>query len=93
MRHAFAFAVVAFFARRGEGWRFSTGVAPCVGGLGLTVAVVLVAADFRLLSNSDSWVLNALPALYGIIAVAGAVYATWLPPAVVIRESHDERLS
>ena len=88
-----AFAVVAFFARRGEGRRFSTGVAPCVGGLGLTVAVVLVAADFRLLSNSDSWVLNALPALYGIIAVAGAVYATWLPPAVVIRESHDERLS
>jgi len=73
-----AFAVVAFFARRGAGRRFSTGVAPLLGGLGLTAAVVLVATDFRLLTNSDAWALDALPALYGVVVVGGAGYAAWL---------------
>jgi len=73
-----ALSVVAFFRRRGDARWFRTGVAPAVGGAVLVVAVVLVAVDFRVLSNSDAWALDALPALYLVVVAAGVGYAAWL---------------
>jgi amino acid transporter len=73
-----AFAVVGFFRRREDRHWFTTGLAPALGGLGLAVAVALTAFNFRVLSNSGSWLLNALPAVYLVAAAGGVGYATWL---------------
>ncbi|HEY6798805.1 MAG TPA: APC family permease [Kineosporiaceae bacterium] len=73
-----AFAVVGFFRRRDDAHWFATRLAPGVGGVGLAVAVALTAFNFRVLSNSDSLILDALPGLYLVAAIAGIGYATWL---------------
>jgi hypothetical protein len=73
-----AFAVVAFFRRRDDGHWFGQAVAPTLGGIGLAVAVALTAFNFRVLTNSSSWLLNALPMVYLVAAVGGVGYATWL---------------
>jgi amino acid transporter len=73
-----AFTVVGFFRHRDDRHWLTTRLAPAVGGLGLAVAVALTAFNFRVLSNSDSLILNTLPGLYLVAAVAGIGYATWL---------------
>jgi amino acid transporter len=73
-----AFSVVAYFRREGGGHWFGSGIAPALGGIGLAGAVLLTAVNFRVLSNSGAWLLNALPVIYLLAAVVGVGYARWL---------------
>jgi amino acid transporter len=73
-----AVAIIAYFRRQkgADPWR--TLVAPGIGGAGLIMAVGLVAANFRTLTQLDvAWV-NALPYGYALIFAIGAGFALWL---------------
>jgi cation diffusion facilitator CzcD-associated flavoprotein CzcO/amino acid transporter len=73
-----AVAVAAYFrARRSRGlWR--TLAAPAVGAVGLILAAALVAANFGLLTTSDSFQARFAPAIYLVVAAVGAGFAGWL---------------
>ena len=75
---AAAFSVPAYFTRNGGGHWFRTGLAPLVGALVLTTAVLLTATHYSTLTSTDSAFINHLPWLY-VGAVAGGVgYASYL---------------
>jgi amino acid transporter len=71
-----AIAVVAYFRRNGGGHWFQTGLAPSLGAVGLITAVVLTATHFSVLTNSSSPLLNILPLIYVVAAVA-AIWHGW----------------
>ncbi|GHE15589.1 APC family permease [Streptomyces alanosinicus] len=72
-------AVVGFFRRRGERLgRWQTFVAPLLGAVGLVTAAVLVVSNFAVLTGTTDPVVDALPWLLLIVAVAGLLHARWL---------------
>jgi cation diffusion facilitator CzcD-associated flavoprotein CzcO/amino acid transporter len=73
-----AVAIIGYFRRRKGSNPWTTLVAPAIGAAGLTLAVVLVASNFKLLTAQDNPVLNALPALYLPVFAAGVLFALWL---------------
>ena len=75
---AAAFAVPAFFARNGGGHWFRTGVAPVIGAVVLTLAVLLTATHYSTLTSSDSAFINHLPWIYVGAVVGGLGYAGYL---------------
>jgi cation diffusion facilitator CzcD-associated flavoprotein CzcO/amino acid transporter len=73
-----AFAVVGFFRGAARANRLTTLVLPAVGGVGLVLCLIGVAANYRALTGSDNPIVNALP-LVLVPVVAGALwYARWL---------------
>ena len=75
---AVAFAVVGFFRRRGDKRLFTTVIAPVLGGVGLLVGAYLIVRNYEFLTGKESGVVNQLPWLLLIAAIAGAAYALWL---------------
>ncbi|SCF38366.1 APC family permease [Micromonospora mirobrigensis] len=73
-----ALAVIAFFRGRADRHWWRTLVAPGLGALGLIAAVELVVTNFSVLTGSTSPVINALPWLLPMLAVAGIGYALWM---------------
>ncbi|HSI00355.1 MAG TPA: APC family permease [Reyranella sp.] len=72
-------AVVAFFWRNSRGmsvWRRL--VAPALSAVGLSVCFVLMAANLELVSGSNSFIVQAFPALLLAIGLAGAGLAGWI---------------
>ena len=72
-------AVVAFFWRDGRGlnvWRRM--IAPGLSAAGLTVCIVLMAANLDLVSGSKSLVVQSFPAVLLLIGLGGAGLAAWI---------------
>src|SRR5262249_60148077 len=69
------------FARRPDRHWWRPGLAPLAGAAGLVPAMVLLLANFPLLTGTESALVNAPPWLL-VLAVAGGLgYATWLRAA------------
>lgn len=76
-----AISVIVFFARRPDRHWWRTGLAPLAGAVGLITALVLLLANFPLLTGTESALVNATPWLL-VFAVAGGLgYAAWLRAA------------
>jgi amino acid transporter len=71
-------AVISFFVDRGSGHWFTTRLAPAIGSLGCSVAVVLTTAHFSVLTNSSSAILNRLPMIYPVALLIGIIFGTYL---------------
>lgn len=70
-----ALAVMVFFYGRGDRGLFSGVVAPVVGALGLGTAFVLASTHYAALTGTNSVLVNAVPLLIAVTAVAGVVAA------------------
>jgi amino acid transporter len=71
-------AVIAFFWRDDKGlnvWRRM--IAPGLSAAGLSVCIVLMAANLDLVSGSKSVIVQSFPALLLLIGLAGAGLAAW----------------
>ncbi|MFC4942941.1 APC family permease [Pseudonocardia sp. GCM10023141] len=75
---AAAASVIGFFRGRADRHWWRTLVAPGIGLVGLVVAVVLIVANFSLVTGTDSAIVNGLPWLIVIAAAGGLGYALWL---------------
>ncbi|HEY2661500.1 MAG TPA: amino acid permease [Caulobacteraceae bacterium] len=73
-----AVAIIAYFRRRKGANIWLTLALPAVGAAGLMVAVALVSLNFKLLTQLDNPLINALPWAYLPIFAAGAGFALWL---------------
>ena len=72
-------AVVAFFGRDDRGvnvWRRM--IAPGLSAVGLTVCIVLMAANLDLVSGSKSPIVQSFPAVLLLIGLGGAGLAAWI---------------
>lgn len=70
-------AIPIYFARRGSfGWRVT--VAPTLGGLIIMSATYLAVSRYEVLTGMDSTLINSLPWVLVIVAVAGFAQAQWL---------------
>jgi hypothetical protein len=72
-------AVIAFFWRDDRGvnvWRRM--IAPGLGAAGLTVCIVLMAANLDLVSGSKSPIVQSFPAVLLLIGLGGAGLAVWI---------------
>jgi amino acid transporter len=78
LQAAASFSVIGFFRARPDRHWFKTLLAPLLGGLGLTAASVLVAANYSTLTGSSSSLVNSLPWMLAVVAVGGVAYALWL---------------
>ncbi|HWL86073.1 MAG TPA: APC family permease, partial [Polyangiaceae bacterium] len=78
LQGATAFSVVAYFRQRRDRRWLITLIAPAIGGIGLAVALVLIVRNYATLTGSRSPIINELPWLLVISAVAGFGYAAWL---------------
>jgi hypothetical protein len=77
-----SFAVIRYFIRERTGEsRLATLVAPLVGGIGLSVGVVLMAINYGALTGSTTALINSMPWVLVVAAVAGAVVAVVRRPA------------
>jgi amino acid transporter len=74
LQAAAALSVIGFFRRRPDRHWWRTLVAPLVGFAGLSAAVVLLVANFGLVTGTDNVAVNLLPALLGVVALAGVVH-------------------
>lgn len=72
-----ALGIPVFFARQGT-YSLVTTVAPAVGGLAIVAATWLALTNYTALTGVDSPLVNSLPWLLPIVAVAGFVQAVWL---------------
>jgi amino acid transporter len=72
-----ALAIPIFFARR-QSFSFPTTVAPAIGGVIIATATSLSFANYSALTGVDSGVINHLPYALLVVAILGAVQATWL---------------
>ena len=72
------FAVIAFFWTRPERAPWPHVLAPLLGSAGLIGAIVLILHNYELVGHTTSDLLNRAPWLLIVLAVAGALYATWL---------------
>jgi amino acid transporter len=89
-----ALAVLVFFWRRNDRTLWRTVIAPAVGFLGLGSAFVLAALNYSALTGTENRVVNLVPLILVIVAVAGiivmmrlhssrpAVYATFAEAAL-----------
>lgn len=71
-------AVIRFFRRRADRRWWATVIAPAIGAVGLLGACALAVTHYRILTQSDSHVINSLPWLLVGVAAAGFGYARWL---------------
>lgn len=62
--------VVFFWRRRDRSW-WSSFVAPLIGFIGLTAAFVLASVNYRTLTGSDNRIINLVPVLLIVVAIAG----------------------
>ena len=62
--------VVFFWRRRDRSW-WSSFAAPLIGFVGLTSAFVLASMNYRTLTGSDNKVINLVPILLVVVAIAG----------------------
>jgi amino acid transporter len=77
-----SFAVIRYFIRERTGEsRLATLVAPLLGGIGLSVGVVLMAINYGALTGSTTAWINSLPWVLVIAAVAGALVAVVRRPS------------
>jgi amino acid transporter len=74
LQAAAALSVVGFFRRHPDRHWWRTVVAPLLGFAGLTAAVVLLVANFALVTGTANPIVNALPWLLVVAALGGAVY-------------------
>ena len=72
-----ALAVPVFFARKGI-YGIAHTVAPAVGGIGIAAATWLAVTNYTALTGVDTPLVNSLPWLLPIVAMAGVVQAAWL---------------
>jgi amino acid transporter len=72
-------AVIIFFSRdaRDVGL-YSRLIAPAASSLGLTICLLLMVANLSLVSGSESWVVDTLPACVVALLAAGFVLAFWM---------------
>lgn len=68
-----SYAVVAYFRRRGAPVSWSSTVGPILGGVGATLAVIAIVANYSVLSNSDSTPSRLIPLVLLVAIVAGFV--------------------
>jgi amino acid transporter len=78
LQAAAALSVLGFFARRTDRHWWRTILAPLLGLAGLLYAAVLLVRKFPLVTGTDSAVVNALPWVMGLVALAGIGYGLWL---------------
>ena len=62
--------VVFFWRRRDRSW-WSSFLAPLVGFVGLTSAFILASLNYRTLTGSDNRIINLVPILLVVVAIAG----------------------
>ncbi len=79
LQAAAALSVVGFFRRRPDRHWWRTLVAPLLGFAGLTAAVVLLVANFALVTGTTNVVVNLLPWLLVVAALGGAAYGLRRP--------------
>lgn len=70
-----AFAALIFFWRRADRHWFSGVIAPVLGTLGLATGVTLATANYATLTGTDDPVVDIIPVLLIVVAVAGIVVA------------------
>ncbi|WAL69411.1 amino acid permease [Amycolatopsis cynarae] len=70
-----ALSVMVFLRGRGDRRPFSGVIAPVVGALGLGTAFVLASVHYAALTGTDNVLVNAVPLLIAVTAVAGVVAA------------------
>lgn len=75
-----AIAVIAFFRRRPDRSVWRHVVAPGLAALGLLAACCLIVDNYSLLTGSDSAVVNGLPWLLAVAALAGFAVGAVRPP-------------
>lgn len=85
LQAAAALAILRFFRARPERHWWRTGVAPLLGFVGLVATAVLLISNFSLVTGTESAVVDRLPWLMALTAVAGLGYAWW------IRSAHPDR--
>jgi hypothetical protein len=76
---AAAVSVLGFFRNRAQDrhwWR--TGLAPVLGLIGLGTAGVLLVQNFAIVTGTTSTIVNLLPWLLVLAAIAGVAYALWM---------------
>jgi amino acid transporter len=73
-----AVAIVGYFWRRPEPGLWRHRLAPGLGALGLGTTVLLLVANYPVLTGVDDPLLNRLPVLLGLLAVAALGWAWWL---------------
>ncbi|MBN9338931.1 MAG: APC family permease [Comamonadaceae bacterium] len=78
MQAATAFAVIGYFHGRPDHHWWRTLIAPALGGLGLTTAVVLIVANYAQLTGVDNPLINHLPWVLVAAALGGIAHALWL---------------
>ncbi|GIH02052.1 amino acid permease [Rhizocola hellebori] len=75
---AAAVSVLGFFRNRPDRHWWRTGLAPVLGLIGLGTAGVLLVQNFAIVTGTTSPIVNLLPWLLVIAAVAGVAYAWWM---------------
>ncbi|GGG21862.1 amino acid permease [Rhodococcoides trifolii] len=70
-----ALSVVVFFWNRDDGSLWRTKIAPTIGFIGLASGLVLAGIHYSTLTGSDSAVVNAIPVVLILVALAGVVVA------------------
>ena len=78
LQGAAALSVVGFFRHRPDRHFWRTLVAPLLGLAGLVTAVVLLVANFALVTGTKAAAVNLLPWTLVLAAVGGTAYALWL---------------
>lgn len=72
-----ALGIPVFFARRGT-YGVTTTVAPAIGGIAIAAATWLAVTNYTALTGVDSPLVNALPWLLVVVAIAGFLQALWM---------------
>jgi amino acid transporter len=78
LQAAAAVAVIGCFRRRRDSRLWTTVLAPLAGAAGLITACVLIVHNYSVLTGKPSGLVNQLPWLLAVAAVAGFGYALWL---------------
>lgn len=81
MQGVCAFAVVGFFWNATRANRLTTLVLPAIGGVGLALCLIGVAANYRALTGSDNAIVNALPLVLVPVVAGALLYARWMAHA------------
>jgi amino acid transporter len=72
-------AVLVFFSRDARDVDlYSRCIAPAVSLLGLSLCLILMVANLSLVSGSESWVVDTLPALVIALLVTGFILTAWM---------------
>jgi amino acid transporter len=78
MQIACSLAVIGFFWDAKPPRLLTTKIMPLLGGLGLTVCLVLLLRSYASLTGTDNVLINSLPQLFVPLALVALGYAFWL---------------